>query len=45
MKKREMRERERERERSIGRWEIRVSDSEGVRTKKRKSEGKREKVR
>ena len=39
------RERERERERSIGRGEIIVSDSEGVRTEERKSKGKREKVR
>ena len=41
------RERERERERSMGRWEIRASDSEGLRTEERKSERayhKREKV-
>ena len=41
------RERERERERSMGRWEIRISDSEGLRTEERKSERayhKREKV-
>ena len=34
----ERQETDRERERSIGRGETRVSDSEGVRTKERKSE-------
>ena len=44
MEKRETaRERERERSRGIG--EIRVSNSEGVRTEERKSKRKREKVR
>ena len=38
-------ERQIEREWSMGRGETIVSDSEGVRTEKRKSKGKREKVR